>query len=190
MGIKFVEKYENLSDEELVSRSRRKEHDASVTLLKRYMGLIKSRASFFYNGSIEMEDLVQEGIISFYLSLRNFNPERSSFSTFARICVDRGIIAVIRAYARKKHIPRDMVIPMEEEIFSGGESSPEELFIESEGVSALNADIKNRLSHKEYKVFLLYLHNYTRAEIARELQISEKSVSNTIYRIKTKLKNI
>ena len=190
MGISFVEKYENLSDEDLVSEFKANNHNASVVLLRRYMTLIKMRASAFYNGSIEMDDLVQEGIISFYLGIRNYDSSLSSFPTFARLCVDRGIISVIRSYARKKHIPQDKLVPIEDASAETSSSSPEDILIEAEDVTALEYNIKVLLSKLEYKVFLLYLHNYSRAEIAKQLQLSEKSVGNTIYRIKKKMKSI
>ena len=190
MGINFVEKYENLSDNELASLSQANNHDASVVLLRRYMWLIKSRASAFYNGSVEMDDLLQEGIISFYLSIRNFDSSLSSFPTFARICVDRGIIAVIRSYARKKHIPSDKLVPIDEGIVLAEETNPEDIVIEAENVTALQNNIKLLLSKLEYKVFMLYLHNYSRREIAEHLQMSDKAIGNAIYRIKNKLKSI
>lgn len=189
LGISFVEKYKKMSDDELVKLSRQEDSEAAVALLKRHMQLIKSRASYFYNGSIEMDDLVQEAIISFYLGLRNYNSELSAFTTFARTVVDRGIISVIRAAARKKQIPHDMLVSIEEDGFKD-DDSPEDILIRAESVNALKDNIKQRLSRQEYKVFLLYLHNYSVSEIACQLQISEKSVSNTVYRIKSKLKNI
>ena len=151
----FVEKYKNMSDDELVKLSRQEDSEAAVALLKRHMQLIKSRASYFYNGSIEMDDLVQEAIISFYLGLRNYNSELSAFTTFARTVVDRGIISVVRAAARKKQIPHDMLVSIEEDGFKD-DDSPEDILIRAESVNALKDNIKQRLSRQEYKVFLLY----------------------------------
>ena len=185
----FVEKYKKMSDDELVRLARNEDSEAAVVLLSRHMQLIKSRASYFYNGSIEMDDLVQEAIISFYLGLRNYNSELSAFTTFARTVVDRGIISVIRTAARKKQIPQNMLVSIEDDGFTD-DDSPEDILIRAESVSELKDNIKQRLSRQEYKVFLLYLHNYSVSEIACQLQISEKSVSNTVYRIKSKFKNI
>jgi RNA polymerase sporulation-specific sigma factor len=190
LGINFVEMYENLSDNELAALSKQNDHDASVALLRRYMGLIKSRASYFYNGAIEMDDLVQEGIISLFLSVKNFSPEIASFSTFAHTCIDRGIISVIRSQALKKHIPKDKLVNIEDVNNLSTHASPEDIIIENEDVSTLEYNIKSVLSRLEYKVFLLYLHNYSRAETARQLDIPQKVVSNAIYRIKSKLKSL
>ncbi len=182
--------YENLSDNDLASLSKNNNHDASVALLRRYMGLIKSRASVFYNGAIEMDDLVQEGIISLFLAIKNFTPELSSFTTFAQLCIDRGIISVIRSQARKKHIPKDMLVNIEDINCLSAHASPEDIVIENEDVSLLEDNIKSVLSRLEYKVFMLYLHNYSRMEIARQLEVSEKVVSNAVYRIKSKLRSL
>ena len=190
MGISFVEKYEKMSDDELVTLHKSNDGEAGVQLLRRYMGMIKARASVFYNGLIEMDDLVQEGIISFYLSIRSYEPSLSSFSTFARLCVDRGIIAVIRSYARKKHIPQSKLVSIDDTNIFEGIQSPEDILIDAENVLTLKNDIKKHLSKLEYKILMLYLHNYSRGEIAGELHTSEKAVSNALYRIKNKLKNI
>ncbi len=190
MRINFVENYKKLSDNELALLSKSDNHDASVTLLRRYMSLIKARASSFYNGSIEMDDLVQEGIIALFFAIRNFNPEHASFSTFAQLCIDRGIISVIRSNMRKRHIPQDKLVSINDVDSLAEVSTPEDILIETEDMTALNNNIRSLLSRLEYKVFLLYLHNYNRCEISKLLSMSEKAVSNAIYRIRSKLKSL
>lgn len=179
-----------MSDDKLVRLSQEGNGDASVAVLRRYMCLIKSRASYFYNGTIEMEDLVQEGIIALYLCIKQFDFKSSAFSTFARLCVDRAIMSEMRLHARKKRIPQDKLISLDEVNGLFSDDNPENILIESENVTTLENSIKRLLSKREYKVFVLFLHNYGVKEISRLLETSEKSVNNTLYRIRNKLSNL
>ncbi|MBR3593829.1 MAG: sigma-70 family RNA polymerase sigma factor [Clostridia bacterium] len=190
MGISFVEKYEILSDNELASKSQEGDGEASVALLRRHMGLIKNRAAAFYNGSIEMEDLMQEGIIALYQCIKSFDSAEASFPTFARLCVDRALMSEIRAISRKKRIPKDKLVSLEDVSVMADGSDPERMLIETEEVSDLNVNLQRLLSKLEYKVLMLYLHNYSVADIAEALSVSEKSVNNALYRIRNKLTNL
>jgi RNA polymerase sporulation-specific sigma factor len=190
LGISFVEKYEFLSDNELALKAQSGDGEANVALLRRHMGLIKNRAAVFYNGSIEMEDLMQEGIIALYQCIKGFNASESSFPTFARLCVDRALISEIRAMSRKKRIPKDKLVSLDDVSVAANESDPEKMLIETEEVSNLSVSLQRLLSKLEYKVLMLYLHNYSVADIAEALSVSEKSVNNALYRIRNKLTNL
>ena len=190
MGINFVESYENLSDNDLVYLTQKCDSEAGVSLLRRYMPLIKSRASYFYNGSVEMEDLVQEGIIALYQGIKKYKTTLSSFSTFARICVDRALISVVRSQARKKQIPYNKLITLKDNLSLIDDGNPENILIESETFSALHKNIEGVLSKREYKTLMLFLHSYSIKEISALLDSSEKSVNNTLYRIRNKLSSL
>ena len=190
MGISFVEKYEKMSDDELAVIAKRSDSEAGVVLLKRYTGLIKSRAVAFYNGAVEMEDLMQEGIIALYQCIKSFNPEVASFSTFARLCVDRALIAESRAVSRKKRIPKDKLLRLDDVEPTSTFLSPEEMLIRTEDASNFKNNLRTKLSKLEYKTLMLYLHNFSVAETAAALVVSEKSVNNALYRIRNKLSHL
>jgi len=190
LGISFVEKYKKMSDNELAAISQSGDSEAGVELLRRYTGLIKSRALAFYNGSIEMEDLMQEGIIALYQCIKSFSEGSSSFPTFARLCIDRALISEIRAVSRKKRIPKDKLVRLDDIAVIAAPSDPEKMLIETEDASALKHTLRRRLSRLEYKVLMLYLHNYSIADTAQELDVSEKTVNNALYRIRSKLSDL
>ena len=50
--------------------------------------------------------------------------------------------------------------------------------------------IKECLSKKEFEVLKFYLQGYSYKEIAEILKISEKSIDNSLTRIKSKLKTL
>ncbi len=190
MGISFVEKYKKSSDDELAITAKNGDSEAGVVLLKRYTGLIKSRALAYYNGAVEMEDLMQEGIIALYQCIKSFNPDAASFSTFARLCVDRALISEARAISRKKRIPKDKLISLDDMEPTATSLSPEEMLIQTEDVSDLKNNLRTKLSKLEYKTLMLYLHNFSVAETAAALAVSEKSVNNALYRIRNKLSHL
>ncbi len=190
MGISFVEKYKNLSDNELVTIAQSGDGDAGVALLQRYTGIIKKRALAYYNGSIEMEDLMQEGIIALYQSIKSYNSDEASFSTFARLCIDRALISENRSLARKKRIPKDKLVSLDDVSLASLSSDPEKMLIETEDASALNSDLRRKLSKMEYKVLMMYLHNYSINDIAQSLAVAEKAVNNALYRIRAKLSGL
>ncbi len=190
MGISFVEKYKKISDNELAVMSKDGDSEAGVVLLHRYTGLIKSRALAFYNGAIEMEDLMQEGIIALYQCIKSFDPAASSFSTFARLCVDRALISEVRAVSRKKRIPKDKLIRLCDVPETAASQSPEDMLIETEDVSALGNNLRTQLSKLEYKTLMLYLHNFSVSDTACALAVSEKTVNNALYRIRNKLSHL
>ena len=59
-----------------------------------------------------------------------------------------------------------------------------------EQFSLLKRKIRLALSELEYDIFELYIAGYSYAEIAKDVQKSEKSVDNALRRVKEKLKKI
>ena len=68
-------------------------------------------------------------------------------------------------------------------------NSPEKIFFDRESYKSLENSIKLELSGLEYSVLQLFLSGKKYIEIARELNISEKSVNNALIRIRKKLKS-
>jgi RNA polymerase sporulation-specific sigma factor len=92
--------------------------------------------------------------------------------------------------SRKKRIPKDKLVSLDDVSVAANESDPEKMLIETEEVSNLSVSLQRLLSKLEYKVLMLYLHNYSVADIAEALSVSEKSVNNALYRIRNKLTNL
>ena len=66
--------------------------------------------------------------------------------------------------------------------------SPDEKVIDKEEYSRLVEQLKKSLSEKELKVLALYLKGYSYKEISKILNITNKSIDNSLSRIKAKLK--
>lgn len=184
----FVENYENMSDLALLELCKSGDNQAVAILIARYLPMVSARASALQASlSIEHDDLVQEGLIAVYSAIRSFDFHSSSFSTFARLCVDRALIGVARRQTAKKQIPESMVVGLED-VAPGDPEDPEHLLLQKETVSSLYERMNLVLSGFEKQVLKAYLAGMSHIEIATALSTSLKSVNNALTRIRRKLK--
>ena len=90
MSNTFVENYEILSDEEIVSLI----NGGSIELLQVIIDRYLPKILFFVKKNCsesEMEDAVQEATYALYSAVKNFDGKRSSFNTFALLCIKRSV---------------------------------------------------------------------------------------------------
>ena len=186
MCVNFVEKYSNLSDDELIILSRNEDDYAFNQLFDRYRNLIRQICFKHTQDSIDYEDLLQEATISFYYAVLFYDFKSSSFSTFISVCVDRGIISARKKTTAKKRVPKGMLIPLEEDINSS-EFDPENLILNKESQIETSTEIKNKLSQLEFKVLTEFLKCGSYDIVAASLGISRKSVDNALARLRKKL---
>ena len=92
--------YRDFNDNELLSYIAESDEFANEILFKKYEPLIKSIAKKMYrnchNCGLEMNDLIQEGMLGFNLAILNFDKEKdNTFYTYAKTIVERKMINVI-----------------------------------------------------------------------------------------------
>ena len=190
-----------LSDEELIELIHKGDETAETLLFERYKDMVVkiSRGYFIVGG--DLEDLIQEGMIGLYKAINNYSPDKdASFKTFAIICIKHKIQSAIKKANANKNKLLSSAISFQN--FSNGDSesldflpveliltnSPDEKVIDKENYEKLKQTIKECLSVMEYTVLGLYLQGYSYKEISKNLQISSKSIDNSLTRIKAKLK--
>ena len=186
MSISFVENYKNLSDNELIALINGGDYELLGVLIERYYPVILYYVRKYCPENTR-EDAVQEANLALYSALKSYSPEKASFSTFATLCIKRSVLNSVQGNLRKKNIPQELVSSIEEQELIDS-NSPEKIFFEREDYKALARNIKLELSGMEYSVLQLYLAGEKYADIAKLLNISEKSVSNALLRIRKKLK--
>ena len=179
-----------VGDEQLCAAAKAGSEDAFATLAGRYIFHVRARAAD-YAGSIEFEDLVQEGTIGILNAVRMFDPAAGvRFSTFAYLCIDRSILSAVRRALRKKQIPKTALISMESgAVPERPEPDPEQLLIDRESVQALEDKLAARLARTELRVLQLYLRGSSYKQIAGQLGCPVKSVDNAMARVRRKLKH-
>ena len=167
-----MNKYETMTDEQLIRALRDGERGVMDFIMVKYKSMVrkKARAMFLLGG--ENEDLIQEGMIGLIKAVRDYDAAQgASFASFAELCVSRQMYSAIEASRRKKHLPLNSYISLYEEgeteddgrnvplidtIESEGESDPEAIYFGKEYTEAFVEQLKERLSPLEKHV--LYLH--------------------------------
>ena len=193
----------NQTDKELICQIKKGEEYALDVLLERYKILVKQicRGYFLIGG--ETEDLLQEGMIGLYKACKTYDcNSEASFKTFARLCITRQVKTALKKDNRLKNKPLNSGISLnidlddEEEgfILKSDELTPEEIIFQKEKMKIISDIIKNELSCSERDTIKLYLEGLSYNEIAYKLNITTKSVENSLARgrnkIINKLKNI
>ncbi len=188
-----------LSDEELVLLAQNGNSSAEEQIINRYKNYAGYCSSKYYMSGMEKDDIFQEGMIGLYSAIKDFNPKKTSFKSFAILCISRKIISLLKASNRQKNIPLNSSVsldcilsdgqynPMIDSIEATGEYNPESIIISQETLDLYDQKIKEALSDLELKVFKCYLGGMSYRDISSQLDISTKSVDNAIQRIKKKL---
>ena len=198
------EKYESMTDEDLIALFRDGDQEAMEFLLDKYKEMVLRKARSMYILGGDSDDLIQEGMLGLFKAVRDYDCGRdASFRTFAQLCVTRQLYTAVTASTRKKHLPLNTAISLsrplrenggdEEEEFmdcleADASSNPEEYIIGQEEMERLEEKIEKELSPWEKQVLELHLTGMGYVEIAHVLNRDEKSTDNALQRIRTKLK--
>ena len=139
-------------------------------------------------------------MVAFEEALDSFDPESSTlFYTFVNICVERQLNTTLLRINRKKHKFINNSISLDytyEDDFSlnnyirDDKGNPEDLLIDINNKSVLYNKIICKLTNKEKEILDLKIKGYDYIEIAKILDKEPKAIANTLYRIKTKIKEI
>ncbi|MBQ8278656.1 MAG: RNA polymerase sporulation sigma factor SigH [Roseburia sp.] len=196
----MLEKYRNLTDEELIEQLRLGDTKIMDFILDKYKPLVRKKANAMYLIGGDTDDLIQEGMIGLFKSIRDYNKEKeSSFYHFAELCISRQIYTVVEASNRKKHAPLNSYVSLysgtneegvvlADSLTAGATENPEQLMIDQENLVLFLENLKERLSKMERQVLDLYLAGLNYQQIAEELHKSPKSIDNALQRIKLKVK--
>ena len=201
-----MSKYDRMTDEQLLCDYKNGNQEIMDYLMVKYKSMVRKKARAMYLLGGENEDLIQEGMIGLIKAVRDFDvTQKTSFSSFAELCVSRQMYSAIEASNRKKHLPLNSYIslyedseqegegrslPLIDTIESSKENDPEVLYFGKEYTEAFAEQLKELLSPLENHVLYLHLMGTDYRTIAELLGKSPKSVDNALQRIKTKAQNI
>jgi RNA polymerase sporulation-specific sigma factor len=189
------------SDEEIVKLAKNGDEMATEYLINKYKNFVRVKAKSYFLVGADREDIIQEGMIGLYKSIRDFRADKlSSFRAFAELCITRQIITAIKTATRQKHIPLNSYISLNKPIYdedsdrtmldilSGTKvTDPEEVFISHELSDDLREKIQENLSELESRVLMSYLEGKSYQEMAKELNRHVKSIDNALQRVKRKI---
>ena len=184
-----------LTDEELVKLARAGDDSAVAAVISRMLPAAKAKARSLAGGSVEPDDLAQEGMFGLISAIHRYDESAgASFKTFAGVCMERKILSAVKAAARQKHMPLANYVNIDSDTeFSSVVSpvmNPEDMVIAREAASRAAALIEQSLSGFERQAIRLYLSGISYEGIARKLGCTPKSVDNALQRVRRKLKSI
>ena len=201
-----MSKYDRMTDEQLLCDYKNGNQEIMDYLMVKHKSMVRKKARAMYLLGGENEDLIQEGMIGLIKAVRDFDvTQKTSFSSFAELCVSRQMYSAIEASNRKKHLPLNSYIslyedseqegegrslPLIDTIESSKENDPEVLYFGKEYTEAFAEQLKELLSPLENHVLYLHLMGTDYRTIAELLGKSPKSVDNALQRIKTKAQKI
>jgi RNA polymerase sporulation-specific sigma factor len=191
-----------LEDLQLVMRARNGDGRALDELIRRYHGFVRLKASSYFLAGGDAEDLIQEGLIGLYKAVRDFSPEKSSFRSFAELCVTRQIITAIKTATRFKHAPLNTYVSFSHTP-AGQESEadctlgdalpgpsvddPSVCVISTEELQSLVFTLGTGLSKLEADALKLYLEGESYETMAERLGCDTKTIDNALQRVKRKV---
>jgi RNA polymerase sporulation-specific sigma factor len=191
-----------LEDLQLVMRARNGDGKALDELIRRYQGFVRLKASSYFLAGGDAEDLIQEGLIGLYKAVRDFSPDKSSFRSFAELCVTRQIITAIKTATRFKHVPLNTYVSFSHTP-AGQESEadctlgdalpgpsvddPSVCVISTEELQSLVFTLGTGLSKLEADALKLYLEGESYETMAERLGCDTKTIDNALQRVKRKV---
>ncbi len=180
-----------MADVNDISLARTGDDGAFGRLMAEYSPLMVCLCSRFYNDGLHgvgLDDLMQEASIAFYHAICTYSEgKHTTFGLYAKICIKNALVS----YMRKHPSFEQSSLELEKaEETPSGELDPLDTVISAEQLSFLKQRIKSLLTEYEHKVFVRYASGRTVKQIASELDVCEKSVYNSIARVKSKLKRL
>ncbi|MFL2100799.1 sigma-70 family RNA polymerase sigma factor [Desemzia sp. FAM 24101] len=186
--------YKHLSNEELISIIKEGDYGPFEALFQRHAGMVQIIINDFYIKSYEKEDFNQEARIVLNTTIHAYDKDRfCTFGNFFKSNLRHYYINLLRKdMAKKRRIEK--VSESLDSLLENGFSptyiknfSGEMNFQQALEVKENIPYFYDSLSKFEYKVFLRYMKNMDKEEIAQELQCEVARVVNALDRCKRKL---
>jgi RNA polymerase sporulation-specific sigma factor len=191
-------------DEEsaLIVAAQAGDESASTALMSKYRSFVRCKARSYFLAGADRDDVVQEGMIGLYKAIRDFKFERrSSFRSFAELCITRQLITAIKTAKRQKHTPLNTYVSLNRsasvedegerilsDILAAREiCDPAELVISEWEAGDIQRGFAEVLSPLESEVLRLYMDGKSYQEIAGSLERHVKSIDNALQRVKRKI---
>jgi len=176
--------YDDFTDEELVKLSQEGNSLALDALARRFLS---HKPKLYSAGYLDVDDLLQEGMISFLSAVRTYQSEKGvPFSAYATVCMNNGISSAARKTKNDFQIDRD-VDPV---TVNAEAKNPLDTIVDSENLSSVLTLCENVLSDVEKSVVYSQMSGLSYTETAEKLGLTPKAVDNALQRARKKLKNV
>ena len=189
-----------ISENELIYLAQENDEQAKDILYQKYKSFIYSiidKSKKKYNFlTTDIEDLKLECRLIFYNAIDTFNQDKEAkFSTYIKLCIESKLKDTIKRNLTKKARLENNTISLDKEvdgidlydILGDEKTNIENNYIDIENISKI---INKGLSIHEKEILKLVIKGKDVQEIATLLSMDSKKIYNTIYRLKTKLKEV
>lgn len=188
-----MSKFSKKTIDEILSDAQSGDNVALGIVIQEFRELVEKIASRYKDSPMEIEDLVQEGMIGLLAAIKSYDSSKgANFKTYSQKCIENSIQTSLRKFHRLKDIPVQNVVEYnEEEIpLSSGYDSAEDTFIAQESVSLLTKVLQENLSDLENEVLRLHIVGCSYIEIAERLSKTPKAIDNALQRVRKKLSKV
>ncbi len=190
-------------DDELVYYLRQKDEWSETAVLKKYQRTIwaiihSCQPSSAHQSSLE--DLFQEGCIALLESVHHFREDQgASFGHFARVCIEREVRSLLRRYRSSSYsllshsLSLSMSVSEDENVLLMDTIANTDIQYDPTHMATLNYylshtdKIKEEIGEDGWFIFQRHSEGYSYKEIAAMMKISDKTVDNSLQRIRKKL---
>lgn len=185
----------------ILKKAQSGDSEAINLILKEYSKILSFNAQKYYLAGAEKEDLQQEGILGLLKAIKFYDETKSSFSSFAFLCIRREMISAIKKANTKKNMILNEALKtnaiLEDSAYFDDdehninnyispENNPEEAYLLKEEIDEFKKFSKDNFSRFEKEVLTYLIRGYSYREIAKILSKNLKSIDNTIQRIRKK----
>ena len=159
----------------ILKKAQSGDSEAIDLILKEYSRLLSFNAQKYYLVGAEKEDLVQEGILGLLKAIKFYDETKSSFTSFAFLCIRREMISAIRKANTQKHMVLNEALKTnailedsanfddeEHNInnYKSSESNPEEAYLLKEEIEEFKKFSENNFSKFEKEVLTYLIRGY------------------------------
>jgi len=93
----------------ILKKAQSGDNEAINLILEEYSKILSFNAQKYYLIGAEQEDLLQEGILGLLKAIKFYDETKSSFSSFAFLCIRREMISAIRKANTQKNMVLNVV---------------------------------------------------------------------------------
>ena len=175
------------TETELIANAKNGDNEAFERLVRSYKRMVDFHIRHIDSNPSNYDDLFQEGLLGLLKAIRSYDGRSSSFSTYASLCVRTSIISGVRKYSTQtsKTVLLDDKAKEDETV-----PSAEDVHLDDVRAKLLYDKVCSSLSPYEKTVFEMYLSDIPYESISFVTGRSVKSISNAVFRIRSKLKDI
>ncbi len=173
--------YSAHNDFEIIYSIREGNEEALDLMFRKYKNLIAKKI-YKFNLQYEYDDILQEGLMILYKSIRVFSEDfHKSFTRYFEMNLERKLMTIVTKKRRRYEIFNSNELYIYEHNHNvNGNSVYFELY---------KKEIAKILTKEEYLVYTLReLQNFSVKYIANKTDINEKRIYNTLHKVKVKIR--